>query len=136
MRQSAVLTIAVLLAGCATDAPAAPSPYLPTVKPVRSTLAFTDDQNCQMLRADFERTQNWKGYAAKQVVALHDELFPTAILMLGVNVMAFNQMSDSLAKAREDLIAIRDEMLKDGCENVPEVIFSTPSARTPGSIYH
>jgi hypothetical protein len=130
------LVLALTLAACATDAPDTPSPYPPTVKPALSKLVFTDEQTCEALGAEFERKQGWEAHAAKQVAVLHYELFPSAILMLGVNVLAFNRMKESLAETRGDLIAIRGEMLKDGCADIPEIVFSTPSARTPGSLYH
>lgn len=67
---------------------------------------------------------------------LHYEMRVAAVLMLGVNVLAFNKMSEGLAEVRGDLIALRGEMQRRERQDAPEVVFSTPSARTPGSLYH
>ena len=67
---------------------------------------------------------------------MHYKMGGAAILMLGVNVLAFNKMNEGLAEVRGDLIALRAEMQRRECQDVPEVVFSTPSARTPGSLHH
>ncbi len=135
-RVGGLLVAATLLGACATDAPEGPSPYPPTVKPTLSKLTFDGSETCERLRSRFDTKAGAEAYFAKQLAVMHYEMGFTTVLMLGVNVLAFNTMSESLAEVRGDLIALRAQMQTRECHDAPEVVFSTPSARTTGSPYH
>lgn len=135
-RVGGLLVAAILLGACATDAPEGPSPYPPTVKPTPSKLTFDGTETCEVLLTRFDTKEGTEAYFAKELAVMHYEMGVATILMLGVNVLAFNKMTEGLAEVRGDLIALRAEMQKRECEDVPDVVFSTPSARTAGSLYH
>lgn len=135
-RVGGLLVAAALLGACATDAPEGPSPYPPTVKPTLSKLKFDGTETCELLRSRFDTKAGTEAYFAKELAVMHYEMGIATVLMLGVNVLAFNKMSEGLAEVRGDLIALRAEMQRHECQDAPEVVFSTPSARTPGSLYH
>lgn len=135
-RVGGLLAVIALLGACATDAPEGPSPYPPTVKPAPSTLTFDGAETCESLGKRFMYAEGAEANLAKQAAVLHYEQGFATILMLGVNLLALKQTTEQLAAVRGNLIAFRDEMKRRNCEIVPEVVFSTPSARTPGSLYH
>jgi len=131
-----ILAVCALLASCATDAPEGPSPYPPTVKPSPTTLTFDGTETCDSLAKRFLYAEGAEVNLAKQAAVLHYERGFATILMFGVNLLALSQTTDQLAAVRGNLIALRDEMVRRNCDDPPEVVFSTPSARTPGSLYH
>lgn len=135
MRRAAAVVLGLALAACATDAPDTPSPYPPTVKPSPSTLVFGNTDTCETLRALFDRREGNEANLAKQAAVLDYERVFAAVIMLGVNLLALNRTTEALAEVRGDMLAIRGEMAARGCEPVPEVVFSTPSARTQGGSY-